>query len=243
MVLGGPLGPHAREFHVILDEMNLARVEHYFSPVPLGDGGPLARGDRPARPGARPRRRAHAEPEVRRHREHRRDDARVRRQGLRPRAAARAPAAARTTSWSTSRASPYARRGPRRSGTPCARSRRSDSACSRRCTTTWSRPVRSTSTWEVALDEQLVQKVLPRVRGADGRLDEALEAFLGALGDGFPLGAREGRDRCARTTRPMASPATSEEATPLVVLMEIVRGVEGRPGLAEVVLRSAADPP
>ena len=35
----------------------------------------------------------------------------------------------------------------------------------------------------------------------------------------------------------MVSPATSEEATPLVVLMEIVRGVEGRPGLAEVVLR------
>jgi hypothetical protein len=41
--------------------------------------------------------------------------------------------------------------------------------------------------WETALDEQLVQKVLPRVRGADKNLDDALVAFLGALGDGFPL--------------------------------------------------------
>jgi hypothetical protein len=42
--------------------------------------------------------------------------------------------------------------------------------------------------WPTALDEQLVQKVLPRVRGADGRLDEALVGFLSALGDeGYPL--------------------------------------------------------
>lgn len=41
--------------------------------------------------------------------------------------------------------------------------------------------------WKVALDEQFVQKVLPRVRGADARLDEGLEGFLRALGDGFPL--------------------------------------------------------
>ncbi|HVF08718.1 MAG TPA: AAA family ATPase [Actinomycetota bacterium] len=41
--------------------------------------------------------------------------------------------------------------------------------------------------WRVALDEQFVQKVLPRVRGADARLDEGLESFMGALGDGFPL--------------------------------------------------------
>jgi energy-coupling factor transporter ATP-binding protein EcfA2 len=41
--------------------------------------------------------------------------------------------------------------------------------------------------WELALDEQLVQKVLPRVRGADDRLDDALQAFLKAIGDGFPL--------------------------------------------------------
>jgi hypothetical protein len=41
--------------------------------------------------------------------------------------------------------------------------------------------------WQTALDEQLVQKVLPRVRGADGRLDDALGALLETLGDGFPL--------------------------------------------------------
>ena len=32
-----------------------------------------------------------------------------------------------------------------------------------------------------------MQKVLPRVRGADVRLDEGLGDFLQALGDGFPL--------------------------------------------------------
>ena len=47
--------------------------------------------------------------------------------------------------------------------------------------------------WEVALDEQLVQKVLPRVRGADASLDDALAAFLAALGEGFPLATGEGR--------------------------------------------------
>jgi dynein-related subfamily AAA family protein len=42
--------------------------------------------------------------------------------------------------------------------------------------------------WQVALDEQLVQKVLPRVRGADRRLPDALDAFLRALGsEAFPL--------------------------------------------------------
>ena len=41
--------------------------------------------------------------------------------------------------------------------------------------------------WKVALDEQFVQKVLPRVRGADGRLDEGLAAFQEALGGDFPL--------------------------------------------------------
>jgi hypothetical protein len=42
--------------------------------------------------------------------------------------------------------------------------------------------------WEVALDEQIVQKVLPKVRGADRRLPEALDAFLGAIGDhSFPV--------------------------------------------------------
>jgi len=41
--------------------------------------------------------------------------------------------------------------------------------------------------WQVALDEQLVQKVLPRVRGADARFDEALSGFAQALDDRFPL--------------------------------------------------------
>jgi len=60
--------------------------------------------------------------------------------------------------------------------------------------------------WEVALDEQLVQKVLPRVRGADGRLDEALEAFLGALGGGFPLArAKVGQMREDYATHGFAS--------------------------------------
>jgi dynein-related subfamily AAA family protein len=52
--------------------------------------------------------------------------------------------------------------------------------------------------WRVALDEQLVQKVLPRLRGADRRLDMGLEAFLAALGpEGYPLSrakAQEMRD-------------------------------------------------
>jgi hypothetical protein len=49
--------------------------------------------------------------------------------------------------------------------------------------------------WQVALDEQLVQKVLPRLRGADSSLDEGLEAFVAALGDGeFPLSRAKARD-------------------------------------------------
>jgi MoxR-like ATPase len=42
--------------------------------------------------------------------------------------------------------------------------------------------------WDVALDEQLVQKVLPRVRGADVRLETGLDAFLAAIeGGAFSL--------------------------------------------------------
>jgi energy-coupling factor transporter ATP-binding protein EcfA2 len=40
--------------------------------------------------------------------------------------------------------------------------------------------------WRIALDEQLVQKVLPRVRG-DVSSGPAIDAFTGALSDGFPL--------------------------------------------------------
>jgi AAA domain (dynein-related subfamily) len=56
--------------------------------------------------------------------------------------------------------------------------------------------------WQVALDEELVQKVLPRLRGADSYLETGLEAFTGALGDGaFPLArakAHEMRTEFAR---------------------------------------------
>ena len=49
--------------------------------------------------------------------------------------------------------------------------------------------------WQVALDEELVQKVLPRLRGADNYLDEGLHAFLDALGDGeFPLSRAKAQD-------------------------------------------------
>jgi hypothetical protein len=40
--------------------------------------------------------------------------------------------------------------------------------------------------WQQAFDEQLVQKVLPRVRGDDSA-GVALDAFLASLGDDFPL--------------------------------------------------------
>lgn len=40
--------------------------------------------------------------------------------------------------------------------------------------------------WRTALDEQLVQKVLPRVR-SDASATEAIDAFLAALDDSFPL--------------------------------------------------------
>ena len=75
-------GRLAREFHVILDEMNLARVEHYFSrflsamEVRTREG--VARLD--LAPGSHGR--AHAQPEVLGHRQHRRDYPRFRRQGV-----------------------------------------------------------------------------------------------------------------------------------------------------------------
>jgi hypothetical protein len=48
----------------------------------------------------------------------------------------------------------------------------------------------------VALDEQLVQKVLPRVRG-DASAGPAIERFIAVLGDGFPL-ARAKAERMRR---------------------------------------------
>ena len=75
-------GRLAREFHVILDEMNLARVEHYFSrflsamEVRTREG--VARLD--LAPGHTVE--LTPEPEVLGHRQHRRDHARFRRQGV-----------------------------------------------------------------------------------------------------------------------------------------------------------------
>ncbi len=47
---------------------------------------------------------------------------------------------------------------------------------------------------ETALDEQLVQKILPRVRGADPRVGAALDDLLAVFGDGFPLARRKTLD-------------------------------------------------
>jgi AAA domain (dynein-related subfamily) len=41
--------------------------------------------------------------------------------------------------------------------------------------------------WEVALDEQIVQKVLPKVSGADPRIGESLNNLIDLCGDGFEL--------------------------------------------------------
>jgi len=50
--------------------------------------------------------------------------------------------------------------------------------------------------WRQAFDEQLVQKVLPRVRG-DESARPAVEGFLAVIGDGFPL-AQEKAERMRR---------------------------------------------
>jgi hypothetical protein len=41
--------------------------------------------------------------------------------------------------------------------------------------------------WEIAFDEQLLQKVLPKIRGADLRLKDALRDFVELSADRFPL--------------------------------------------------------
>ena len=50
------------------------------------------------------------------------------------------------------------------------------------------------TSWETALDEQLVQKVLPRVRGADGRVGSVLDDLLGVFGGRFPLATTKTTD-------------------------------------------------
>ncbi len=41
--------------------------------------------------------------------------------------------------------------------------------------------------WQTAVDEQLLQKVLPKVKGTDPRIGGALEQFAQLTSDGFPL--------------------------------------------------------
>lgn len=41
--------------------------------------------------------------------------------------------------------------------------------------------------WEVALDEQLLQKVLPKIKGTDQRVGTALRAFMDLSAERFPL--------------------------------------------------------
>ena len=152
------------------------------------------------------------EPEVRRHGERRRDHLRLRRQGVRPGAADRASAPARGRRGALE-GRPYADDRARRRGTRSARSRRSGSGCSTRSTSTSPPPRRSARPWQVALDEQLVQKVLPRLRGADHRLDEGLQAFLAALGDGSSRSPARRRRRCATEYAPWLRLASESAGT------------------------------
>ena len=64
--------------------------------------------------------------------------------------------------------------------------------------------------WEEALDEQLLQKVLPKIKGTDLRLGVALRAFADR-GRPVPVDPHEGQ-RDARRFRSMASPPTSDPA-------------------------------
>ena len=41
--------------------------------------------------------------------------------------------------------------------------------------------------WEEALDEQLLQKVLPKLKGADLRVGEALEGLVALTAEDLPL--------------------------------------------------------
>jgi hypothetical protein len=55
--------------------------------------------------------------------------------------------------------------------------------------------------WEQAVDEQLVQKVLPRVRGADTRVGQALDDLLEVFDAKFPLARAKTLDMLDRYTR------------------------------------------
>lgn len=47
--------------------------------------------------------------------------------------------------------------------------------------------------WKEAVDDQILQKILPKLKGADPRVGEALERVLGICGDDFPLTGAKAR--------------------------------------------------
>ena len=160
-------------------------------PLPVGHGDPHPRRRREARPGARAHGRAHAQPQVLRHGQRRRDDARVRRQGLRPRAGDRA-SLARDHVIDHMRGRPYADVVLRvwdifHDVSPFG-FRVLDEIDA------YVTAAEEVGTdWHTALDEQLMQKVLPRVRG-DASAGEAIDAFLSSF-RGLPaVGSQDARD-------------------------------------------------
>ena len=46
---------------------------------------------------------------------------------------------------------------------------------------------------EEALDEQMLQKLLPKVHGIDPRIDQSLARFMELCGDRFPLSFEKAR--------------------------------------------------
>lgn len=52
--------------------------------------------------------------------------------------------------------------------------------------------------WQAAVDEQLLQKVLPKVKGTDPRIGGALEQFAALMADGFPLSNKTARRPAGR---------------------------------------------
>jgi len=52
--------------------------------------------------------------------------------------------------------------------------------------------------WQAAVDEQLLQKVLPKVKGTDPRIGGALEQLAALMADGFPLSNKKARRPAGR---------------------------------------------
>ncbi len=71
------------------------------------------------------------------------------------------------------------------------------------------KPRRSGVRWQTALDEQLLQKVLPKIKGTDLALGAALYTLRRACADRFPLSHAKADDDASMTSTSMASPPTS----------------------------------